>query len=343
MINEFISKIEEASKVLVNIPNFIESIKNTMDVQDQIASMQIESVYDNKKLCYEYILNRLSKLGIYLDQESYEILMSNDCTEKDARRVFCENGQPNLPPVRFKRLWSILRSNKDQDNNQNCYDNDFIYNELKNGILDIKNVISDKPYGQWKDKELIEAYNLNCDEEIISVLKQRSNNRPFIVFMDEENGIVDIEISLRMLREARRRETPVNYQVADSLKRLYVVGEFPNLFYYESPFYPGFLLIDGYCDKSKITWKDISYECMQFGRIAFECGEVDNGRISQKQLFLIALQSGIDGLIKNYPESALLYKEFKIDNKLPNLKVRVSDNNYNDSLADPFNSNKRRF
>lgn len=349
-------KITEASKVIVSIPDFVESLKSSMPVSEQVTQLAVsESQYNNEKLCQEYIWRRLGKLGVYNDDTSHEILMSEDCTEKDARRVFCENGEPNLPPARFKRVWSILK-NADVKSLSDAKadieatgtppeDHSDLYSNLKKGLKDLGSELASaiqKPFGQWKDKELLEAYGIDCDAEIIRVLAERSNGRAFVVFADEENAKIDLETSLRMLREARRRETPVNYRVADALKRLYVAGEFPNMFYIESPFYKGTLLIDGYCDESKLSWNEVPYECMQFARLAMDLGEAPTEKPGQRQFIQTALQQGIDGLGEDYSETALEFRERKAEDSLPNLRVRFSTKP-NSAVADPFKAGNHRF
>jgi len=325
----FQSKVESAAKVIETIPGFVAAIR------DSEAQKRVTSPHE---IACEYIWKRLGMLGIYKDADSHAILMSDDCTEGEARRAFCENGDPNLPPVRFKRVWSILRESK-QEKAESKGDQGVAegLNKLSESIKE-----SLRPVGQWKDKELIEVYGPECDPEIVHALQERSHGRPFIAFSDEKDLVVDVELSLRMLREARRRETPVNYQVADCLKRLYPAGEFPHMFYYECPFHKGTLLVEGFCDQAKVMWSGVDYECMQFARIAQELDEIGRGKPSMRQFVNTARQEGVDGLRKDYPHVALVFDERKEEGDLPSLKIRMSDTSSR-RVADPMNPGKQRW
>lgn len=278
--------------------------------------------YDDDKIS-SYILDRLCLLGIYDDDESLDLLESNDCTEGDARRIFCESGPYPLPPARFKRLWSILKNHHHDDNEKLINDGD----KIDYALL--------RPYGQRKDKHLIAEYSEDCDNKIIDILSARSNNRPFVIFNDDKS--INQELTLKMLREARRRETPTTYKVGDKLARLYRAGEFPNLYHIECPIHKRTLLTDGYCDESKDSWKGIDYECMQFARIVIEIGELDISVSNSRELIKIA-KSGINELAIHFPHAALVFNEKKEKNILPCLKFDIS---MPSSSNDPLYSNKR--
>jgi len=317
------SKVNEAAHIVLGIPNFI------IKASDE----------ERKKLAAKHIWDKLGLLGVYRDAESHELLMV-DCPEGEARRVFCETGgSPYLPAVRFRRVWAILTE-------RTAPTTDVAYKELSSGFEKFSQGLKEtlRTPGQMKDKELVEAYGPECEVSIIDELKRRSNDRPFVVFNNREDAVVDVETTLRMLREARRGRTmPVNYKVADSLKRLYRAGEFPAMFYFHCPFHKDTLLVDGFCDKSKQVWEGIDYECMQFARIALELEEITSRTPDIRQFIGLAVQGGLEGLRLNYPHVALVFDERKEVDSLPNLKVRMSDTSGR-QYADPMNPNqKQRF
>jgi len=230
-------------------------------------------------------------------------------------------------------MWKILKGAEKDTPREDLLSFDSGYEELGKKMEAVVKAV--KHPGQWKDIELIEAYNENCDSEIIRILSERSKNRAFVVYKNEKENIIDVDSTLRLLREARRRETPVHYKVSDVLKKLYKAGEFPSMFYFESPFAVGVLLFDGYCEKTKQSWNDVDYEVMQFARIALELQEAPREIYGMRQFINIAKQEGINGLIQDYPETYLKFKDAKEEGSLPILKKRVSDTSGR-KIADPL-------
>jgi hypothetical protein len=192
-----------------------------------------------------------------------------------------------------------------------------------------------KPIGQWNDQRLLEAYNSTCETGIITELTARSNDRPFIVFLNEAEGVVDIATSNLLLREARRRITPSQFKVGNTLKRVYKAGEFPSLVLTECPFHSHVLLFDGFCDECGQSWKGVSYEAMQFARIVAELSEQPSDSPSLTRF----LKSAKEGTMQDdYPKVKLEFDERQEDNKLPNLKRRTATHG---GVSDPFHCNKR--
>jgi len=137
-------KISEAAKVLESIPGLFEQ-----EWEDDEGNVLLESE--------EYIWSRLEKLGVYKTEDSHEILASEDCTEGDARRCFCENGEPNIPVTRFKRVWRILKGSTPETKE-----------ETSSAINSDISVLVDsmKPIGQWKDEKLLAEYGPECSSDI---------------------------------------------------------------------------------------------------------------------------------------------------------------------------------
>lgn len=220
-------------------------------------------------------------------------------------------------------------------------------NRIKNGtdstqVIEILKAIKEtnKPIGQWSDEELLSSYNSTCNSEISDILSKRSQNKPFVIFSNENDNTVDIENSLKMLKQARKGITPNTYRVGEHLKRLYRVGVFPAEITYECPLHPSVILLDdGYCDECGLTWNLSQYEVMQFARIIYENKEAPrNG--PELRLFVQKCNSGdIQYLKDNYSKSAMIFDERKNDDNLPKLKRRVSIDTR--LVSDPMNINRK--
>jgi hypothetical protein len=328
MSTSITTKVSEAAKVVLGIPNFLEDaglVPNSETAPD---------------LASGYIWNRLRKLGIYSDEESNAILESNDCTEGDARKVFCENGEPNLPVARFKRVWSILKGRSAETGDILVVDPFAKTCETLTPVGAVEQVIKAmRPIDTWSDEELVAQYGPDCASNIVDDLIRRSKGRAFVVFKDEAANVVDVATTLRMLKEARKRETPVNYKVADMLKRLYRAGDFPSQVYHECPLHPGVLLIDDYCDKCGHSWEAVKPTARQFVRIIAEMGEAPKDGPGIRQLVNTAAQ-GDNALSGDYPKVYMRYLELVQEDRLPSLKSRTSIPS-GVGRSDPFAVGKR--
>jgi hypothetical protein len=367
-VKSLICKIQKAAKEIIPCLKGKQDdcsdleILNVPDIQGlfdefSIKEMQLETGWNFEE---EYIWDRLHKLGIYCDEGSYELLLSNDCTEGEARRIFCENGQPNLPPVRFKRLWSILKESSLSDLNFTVVTHDHQSDEtivhaatkevrgmpvVEEYKIAMETLIkANRPIGQWSDEELLKAYNPDCDPIIIEVLDRKAHERAFVIFTDEANGVIDIEASMSLLKQARKGKTPVHYPVKNVLKRVYRSGHFPSRSMYHCPFHPDVILVNGYCDECQREWNVTNYEEMQFARIIYELGDAPTDRayigqfINELMQFGIVSKDGGASVKDDYPKAYAVFLERKANEELPKLKVRTSLQERD--VSDPMNPSK---
>jgi len=314
-------KISEAAKVLESIPGF------EREYEDDEGNVLLESE--------EYLWSRLEMLGIYKTEDSHEILASDDCAEGDARRYFCENGEPNIPVTRFKRVWRILKGSTPETKT-----------ELPSATNSDISVLVDsmKPIGQWKDEKLLAEYGPECSSDIEEELHKRSNSRRFVVFSDEANHEIDTETTLKFLRTARRIDTPETF-VDDKTKkmvRLYCAGQFPSLLYDTCPLHPSQILMDGYCDQCGANWSMVISEMRVFIRVMLEEGEEPTSNFEIRHLIDDAHED-LESMLAIYPKVGIIFNERKAEGNLPSLKIRHSSGNT--KIQDPFHAvgNKKRF
>jgi hypothetical protein len=312
-------KVAEAADSISNIPH----------IEDSVA----------------FIQDCLAKLGIY-DEEDHEILTSSDCTEGDARCVFCEGEPPVLPVPRFKRVWRILKG-ADRNSGSNMETLVKLGNML-NGFdadhdhFDPNHFPKRKPVGQWKDEELLLGYSLDTPQDVLDALSKRAHGRAFIIFSDEANSIVDMKSTLHVLRLARRQETPNTYLTDNGVRRLWNVGDFPSVVQTECPLHRGTILFGGYCDSCKKSWSDVKYETMQFARLVADSGEGPDKPKDIKSFMEDLKTESLDSLGSDYPSAYEDMEAMKVDGTpLPNLRKRMSCMPRKGSVADPISPNKR--
>jgi hypothetical protein len=332
-------KVSEAATVIVGIPNI--GLSTCVSGSDEKISFEIAAE--------NLIWSRLSYIGIYNDQDSYDMLMSDLFKEEDGRLVFCESEEPRLPLLRFKKIWSILKRRESDSVLEDVLDGKEVDKEDLKAAVDAENkkasLLDDvvfsslKPIGQLTDAELLNRYSPESSSEVVEELLRRSKGRPFVAFSSERDGKIDQEITLRMLKESRKREMPIHYKVSDALYRLFVAGVFPSQVFYECPVHKGVLLLDGYCDECGHSWEGVDYKACQFVRLIVELGQCPKERPSLRQLIADARSCSSDdmnALELDYPNVAAVFRERCEEDKLPSLRSRTASSEAS-HVSDPFN------
>lgn len=167
-------------------------------------------------------------------------------------------------------------------------------------------------------------------------LRKRSHGRRFVAFHDEDENVVNQSLTLQMLRQARRRETPHHQKLADALFQLYAVGDWPSAVYVECPIHPGVLLSDGYCDECGQGWEGVSHEARAFVRLM--SGDLSNQSVFVRKAVIKMALEGLDALRTEFPKVSRQYDSLEREGKLPSLRRRLSSEG---GRQDPFGGNKR--
>lgn len=185
----------------------------------------------------------------------------------------------------------------------------------------IKDMIAaSRPKADWTDEELLKAYD-ETSTEIWKILRERSHGRPFIVYNGD--GSVNVTVSLKLLRIAKKQPTTDRHMVDGKAVRVYRSGEFLAKLVDESPFFPGVALVDGYCAKSNTQWDGVAHEARVIVRLHVQ--KVENKGLSQREMREIAKIAsagrGVAAIREELPDAALMYDELKEQDALPKLKI----------------------
>lgn len=285
---------------------------------------RIESAAKAMSITVDQLWILLTELGIEKDApDAIAVLEAETTCEGDARRIFVDSGTVKI--ARFKMGWQILKA---QYPSATPLGKSSELGQLVEAL---------RSPSQFSDEELLRKYGEQCPDEICIELAKRSKNRAFIIFEDD-NKTVNESISLKLLRQARRGETPASYMVNKRIKRLHRVGEFPLSFIEECPIHPNQILIDDYCEECKNTWEGISYEQRQIVRLAVDHRAIDVSTAGKVHELITKInESGIDWLLnipvvrEAYDEATFGYNE---DHRLPVLRKKMSAIRL--SKADPF-------
>jgi len=318
----FVEKVEKAAMSISGYTElFAESI--TIDIE-----------YNGS---LSFIWGLLEKLGITKDnEESHSLIANGFCKEGDARAVFCEGDPPVIPVPWFRKIWAILSDAKTAQTKE-----DGTATKLIN-YLD-----GNRPVTQWSDKTLIEAYSPDCSSEILDDFKRRANGKAVVAFENESAGTVNVEITLELLRQSRRRSIPKIYKKDGKVYRLYAVGDHPSEIYEESPLSPGTLLYENYCDSCGMDFTGVSKEAKQFLRVAYNEGVTPKKSDRMAMIGIVAAaKTGLEELKKFFPEVGIIYDELAKTDELPSLKSITSHHKqlkWDQVKSDPFGSGNKRF
>ncbi len=294
---ELKNKVEKAAEVIMSIPLFDEKTKEEAE---------------------DFVWWTLEEMQIGVGNASYEILMSEYTKEGDMRAIFCEGSCPIAVPW-FRKIFAILKS-------KNGSEPEVEVEEEPASLQSIQKLIkNNRPISQWKDGELVAGLNSDCSYEIVDELKKRSNGWSVVAFEDEEKEIVNVEVTLKMLQQSRRREVPQMVRKDGKTYRLYKVGKWPNAVFMKCPLHEGVLLTENYCDECEQSYDGASKDSLIFLRILSNRGDInDNDKLRLKDLVKKAREEGVKGLRELFPKAAFEYDDLKKSDELPSLKSRIS-------------------
>lgn len=252
----------------------------------------------------------LGEMGIGKgDEDALELIEAETTTEADAQKAFCDH---HVPDVRIRAGWAILRGRQND--------------EKPTTHAEVTASSLMRPTTQYKDEELIGAYGEECSSDILDELNRRSSGRPFVVF--DEDGKVDAEMSLRMLRIARRQPTSPQHVVMKDGKsislRLHPVGAFPTFWVEECPIHPNVILVDGYCEECDETFDGISEGDRKAIRIY---ADVVGSAVMDRQFvhdMLKRVRKDGSGYLLELPAAFRRFNELEEIERLPVLRRRPS-------------------
>ena len=191
-----------------------------------------------------------------------------------------------------------------------------------------KRPISGRKADKLSAKELIEAFDPEDHTNSVGLrLSAMAKNQKFIVYSNGRN--VDIETTFKLLGEIRggyhgRDDIEVN----GVLKKVYQIGDLPENYADENPFYPDRpLRPDGTCDQTGRSWEGVELAIRQFVRVAIDINElVVTIDVAHNILDMALGKDGLKKLRSRYRKAALEFDELEKTGDLPSLKIPVGGN-----------------
>lgn len=278
------TRVEKASEILTVknldpdcIKTSLEKTLEQMGIDDDAMGLKI---LEADTIAYEDFDQEFSK------QANFQT--------KDSKLTVPVSSSP-IPVARMKIAWEILKG-KDPF------------------VKGINKDLSQKQIGQWSDLELLQQYGKDCPLDVQEQLTKRTNGRHSIIFNDD--GSVDAENSLFLVRRARHQETRDTFLVNDTIKQVYRVGEFPMDVMFECPVHVGTLLAGDYCGDCGKKWDTNDHERNVFIRLITEEEDDIDMRIYRNKSF--------EELKADFPKVFIHFNELKEEDRLPSLKRKVS-------------------
>lgn len=188
-------------------------------------------------------------------------------------------------------------------------------------------VITDNKVKYMSNRQLIEAYSPSSNTDAVSErLNKLSKGKAFIVFNND--GSVDVDTSLKLLEELLAGYSERDFvSVNNEVKSIYKIGEKINNDGDENPIYVGRLLRpDGTCDQTGRSYAGVPLNVKQLISVIISNADSAKDINSAHNLIDLAIAPDAFNVLKTrYPKSALKFAKLEKENKLPSLKLSLSE------------------
>ena len=249
------------------------------------------------------------------DERSLKLLDSNEFLPmSDLFEAFCDT---NIISKGILRMGvAELRGRRAGDTAECVAEKSYIAQpDIADAIREV--VSANRPKSDWDDGELLKRYDRD-EVEIAKILSTRTRGRPCMVF--NEDGSINVEVSLKLVKVARRQPTAETHAVGDKEVWVFPAGKFPAKPVNASPFYPSSALVDGYCARSSTDWGGFP----QKNRILvyLHVHKIETTQLSQSEMRQIWNEAkSIKSFVNQYPKAALIYKDLEEKGELPKLTI----------------------
>ena len=202
-----------------------------------------------------------------------------------------------------------------------------------------------KPIQQWDDKALLENFIATRSEESETELDRRAKHNKFVVLKDPatknmkryEPGKeeIDVEMTLKLLKDSRKRTTPGILPSGDGFVIVYRITEL-NVLDRIVEICPlcGEILYQGYCEKCQLNFAEVGEDELAYVNLISESDTFRKDSFSDRVAVLRSAMKGIEDLKTTWPSLAQKFDELKLLGDLP--KLKKSKSLPSSKPADPF-------
>lgn len=198
---------------------------------------------------------------------------------------------------------------------------------------------------QLKDRELIEMYDKERDEQIEVELNKRAKGQRFVVLKKEKyepgKEAVDIEETTELLKRSRRMVNPSFipgsdgkvvpvYRITDLNVEDRIVEICPMC---------GEVLYKGYCEKCQLNFSSVEDDERAYINLIAHCESFNNKSYSDRKAVYASAIKGLEDLKVTWPSIWPTFQELKNVGNLPKLRMLK---NMPSQVLDPFHASGNR-
>jgi hypothetical protein len=206
-----------------------------------------------------------------------------------------------------------------------------------------------KDIHQLKDRELLDLYIKDREEDVANELHRRAKFQNWVVLQtgQHEPGkeAINVEASLDLLRSARRRTNPTMFPVGSAVVPVYKITELnindrlielcPIC---DAPTYKG------YCEKCAMSFSGpnvgVGDDEKAYVHMIAQSETFDRKSFSDRRAVWASASKGLEDLYKTWPSIIKKFEEAKATGNLPRLKIIESRPSA--QVADPFHVSGHR-
>lgn len=208
-------------------------------------------------------------------------------------------------------------------------------------VVDI--IKTTRPLEQQNDRELLERYAKDREHSVEQELNKRAKQQNFIVLkpgkFEPGKEEIDIELSMDLLRTARKRTNPSMISLDGKVLPVYKITEL-NLDDRIIEICPicKESLYRSYCEKCQVSFVGIGDDERAYVNMVSNSENFNPNSFSDKKAVVASAMKGLDDLKQTWPSLIQKFDELKATNSLPRLNIVAN----RPSQADPFFQNGNR-
>lgn len=312
--------------------------------QSTILSSRCKKAAEILKVSEKQVSDALSEAGIEQSEDGAKLLEASTTTEA----VLAEEVLNSLgPKLKRSAAAAVLKGRDPFSQAEGPATESGSSGSTKTWTMDgSKEVLQSLvPVSQWKDRQVLEAFNKDREEHLERELDRRAKGQRFIVLetpedddIDRGNEPIDIELSLQLLKKTRRMKIPTIIPGNDQkIRPVYRISEL-NVDERVVELCPicGDILFRGYCEPCQISWQDVSDNARAFTALIVREGKINAHSFSDKKALVGNAVNGVSQLRKVWPSIDVKYRELKASDNLPRLKM--VKNLPAEQVQDPFHT-----
>ena len=256
----------------------------------------------------ESLTKDLQKAGIDNDSTGISLLNAETTTNGDLVGVLeagCGHGKPNLKlkaAAAILKGESLTKTTTPRENKMpviNAGDQ-----QQSQSLAEV--IKANRPIDQWSDRDLLERYSKDREDSVEQELNKRAKQQNFVVLkpgkFDPGKEEIDIDMTLDLLKSARKRTNPSMVPVTGGVLPVYKIGELnPQDRIVEMCPICGESLYRGYCEKCLSNFAGVGDDERAYVKLITESDNFNPESFSDRKAVATSARMGLDDLRVTWP------------------------------------------